>query len=479
MQQTKVIALLRSFSTHEMKAFENFLLSPYFNQSTKLVRLFKLIEPYHPGFESDRIKKEKIYKLLHGGKADYNDATMRELISDLFKQARIFIAHEQLRKDNLEASMLRYQWLHARQLAKLSEAEIEQHRALVDNHPVHDHHYYHHRRQQDIKKFEFVTEQSQGSEDKLMQQFDFFATVHSLNREYLINCLTIHIYLLTLSNIYKFTLDQPMLKQIETLALLYINRGDIVLDLYFNIFKLAQTREEAFFFELKKRLFQKDRRVPLVLMHEAGINLENFCLGKIRLGEDKFTHEVMEIYRFEADNNLLTHNNSLSYILYCNIAARGAQTGEIAWTDTFIEQNKKLLPEEYRDDVYAYAKAHVLFGGGNYKEALKLSLSCNIPFFVVKILLRNLVARIQYELDMLDELQILLRSMQHHLKDEKLTEDRRQHLQTFITMMRQLCELKGNYNRPKLEELSNKLEMHKGFADKKWFREKLMEIQKR
>jgi hypothetical protein len=107
-----------------------------------------------------------------------------------------------------------------------------------------------------------------------------------------------------------------------------------------------------------------------------------------------------------------------------------------------------------------------------------MALSCNIPFFVSKILIRNLVARAQYELDMPDELQVELQAHQHHLRDEKLTEDRRQHLQTFITVMRQLGELKGNYNAKKLKQLSEQVEMQKGFANKKWFQEKIRELQR-
>jgi len=154
MQQSKLIALFRVFSLEDMKAFESFLLSPYFNQSSKLARLFKLIAPHHPTFESDKLTKEKLYKTLHQDKTGYSDATMRELISDLFKLARSYIAHEELKRNTMQAGLLKYQWLYARHLFKLAQAEAEQHRALLEQYPTHDHDYYHHRWQQDIKQFE-------------------------------------------------------------------------------------------------------------------------------------------------------------------------------------------------------------------------------------------------------------------------------------------------------------------------------------
>ena len=105
-----------------------------------------------------------------------------------------------------------------------------------------------------------------------------------------------------------------------------------------------------------------------------------------------------------------------------------------------------------------------------------MALSCKIPFPVSKILIRNLVARSQYELGMLYELQTELDTHRHHLKDEKLTEDYREKFQLFIQVMRPLAELKGNYNLKKLEALSRSVDKEKIFASKWWFQRKIKEL---
>ena len=73
-----------------------------------------------------------------------------------------------------------------------------------------------------------------------------------------------------------------------------------------------------------------------------------------------------------------------------------------------------------------YAKAHVLFAKKQYREALRLALSGNMITPISKILLRYLITRAQYELDMLDELQIELETLHYHLKDNRLSDERRQ-----------------------------------------------------
>jgi len=152
------------------------------------------------------------------------------------------------------------------------------------------------------------------------------------------------------------------------------------------------------------------------------------------------------------------------------------QTDQLEWADYFIENYARYLPREHREDTYNYAKAHVLFARKEYEAALRLALSCNIVFPIAKILIHNLVARIHYELGMLDELQTELDKHRHHLKDDKLTDDYRQKFQTFIQVLRQLGELKGNFNREKLEDLSLMINRQPTFASQWWLQKKIKEL---
>ena len=67
----------------------------------------------------------------------------------------------------------------------------------------------------------------------------------------------------------------------------------------------------------------------------------------------------------------------------------------------------------------------------------------------------------------------------YHLKDEKLTEDRRQIYVAFVDVMRQLGELKGNYSRKKLRHLKELIDTKKELLSRNWFLEKILEFQDR
>jgi hypothetical protein len=464
--------LFRGFSKEQLKRFELFLMSPYFNQSEKLVKFYRLIEPHQPLFDSKKLDKEKLYAGLHA-KTEYNDATMRELISELFKLAKAFIAHNKLSENSLDASVLRYDWFFNNNMTKLAHAEVDARESLLKEQTLRDWYYYYHRRFFDLHKFQTTAAQFRSAEHKLLDDLNLFAPIHSLNRDYLISCLSLQIYLLNLARIYKFSLDETLVRQVRFMASNYINKGDTLIDILFNIFQMLRTNNEKYFFELKNRFFQNDKSVPVTVAMEAGVALENFCLKKIREGADHFSAELMPVYRFEVENELFMESHEMNYVYYLNVAVRGAEENDITWTEHFVENYHKFLPQEIRIDAQNFARAHLLFARKKYEEALRLALSCKVPFFISKILLRNLVARIQYELGMWDELQVGFAAYTHHLNDERFTDERKQFFQKFIKAMRQLCELNASYNGEKLMQLSNLVDTQKGFANKKWFKEKI------
>ena len=162
----------------------------------------------------------------------------------------------------MQASVSRFEWLMEHRLEKIAESELETHRHLLENRREHDRSYFHQKWLHDFHRFELLAEKFSGAEYKLMKDFDFFAHVHSLNRDYLINCLHIAHYLISLSRIYKFSPEEDLLQQIERLGGKYINKGDAIIDILFNSFYLERTDDEKYFYELKAVIWKMTLPCP-------------------------------------------------------------------------------------------------------------------------------------------------------------------------------------------------------------------------
>src|ERR1700679_2451451 len=186
MHQTKVIQLLRSFDKDEAKQFESFLESPFFNTSKKLLVFYKILIQYHPEFESPKLSKEKIYQKMHGNQP-YSDPTMRELISNLFKLAKEFISHLELRGNPIGASNNRYLWFIKRGLNKISEQELTYCDEMLRANRQRDYEYYYQRWVADYNEYHYRSGVLRDLEHKLFKSKEMVQHIDSLKKYYLSN----------------------------------------------------------------------------------------------------------------------------------------------------------------------------------------------------------------------------------------------------------------------------------------------------
>ena len=57
MLNTSVISVFRTFSKEELKRFEEFLLSPYYNKKSAVVNLFNVIKKNEPDYNSPNLER--------------------------------------------------------------------------------------------------------------------------------------------------------------------------------------------------------------------------------------------------------------------------------------------------------------------------------------------------------------------------------------------------------------------------------------
>ncbi|HMS65746.1 MAG TPA: hypothetical protein PKD83_10905 [Ignavibacteria bacterium] len=93
MLNTSLLEILRTFDKAELKRFEDFVQSPYFNKKTIIIKLFKNLKKYAPDFKKDNLKREIVWKSLYPEK-EFNYGVMKNLIYDLTQLVERFLAEE-------------------------------------------------------------------------------------------------------------------------------------------------------------------------------------------------------------------------------------------------------------------------------------------------------------------------------------------------------------------------------------------------
>jgi hypothetical protein len=102
MQNTKLVKLLRTFSTQEIKDFEKFISSPYFLRGRNPKPLWKILKKFCPEFNSPQFTKENVFRMVYPGKKydKKSEHLLTVLISEMTLLAEKFLAIEAIQNND-------------------------------------------------------------------------------------------------------------------------------------------------------------------------------------------------------------------------------------------------------------------------------------------------------------------------------------------------------------------------------------------
>lgn len=98
MSRNKAIQLIQTFSPTEVKKFELFLESPYFNSSKKIARFYNILIKFYPGFNSQKFTNRFLKKKM----GTTSDSTINNLYADLIPLTQKFIAYLNFESDPID-----------------------------------------------------------------------------------------------------------------------------------------------------------------------------------------------------------------------------------------------------------------------------------------------------------------------------------------------------------------------------------------
>jgi len=84
MKKTKLIALLKKLSPTEMRRFQEYTFSPFFNKNKKVQQLLNILLENAPDFDSATLEKRKVFEKIYLNQ-QYNELQINNVISDLLQ----------------------------------------------------------------------------------------------------------------------------------------------------------------------------------------------------------------------------------------------------------------------------------------------------------------------------------------------------------------------------------------------------------
>ncbi|HQY21739.1 MAG TPA: hypothetical protein PLX80_12930 [Ignavibacteria bacterium] len=485
MNQTKLILTLKSFSRDEIKLFEKFIASPFFNNGRNYIPFFTELKKFYPSFESENLNAEFIYEKLYQGKK-FNRQVMWNFVSQLEKLALEFLIHNSLKQNRSERFYLISDELLKRNLDKHLLKEIESMEKILSTAKLSIEYYKDKLLLEDSKaEYWYVL---QGRQDLsfagLVGSTEFLILKMIAELSVLVSDLQI---LKIMYNDGKETnaaielVKSLNLNNLVTASEINENKYAKVYKFYYDKIMCAlDENDETHFFEMKKFFDENYFLFDLNEQSNTIISLANYCAHKMRLGIDKYLRILFELNKFRLEKNIGIHSNgNLNKALFHQILRNALSLGETDWAENFVVNYTPKLKINHQKTMNALAMGFICYAKKDFTGSLDYLSKVEFIDIRDKLHVRILSAKAYYELNNTETLFYFIDSSNHFIKKNTLIgiETRDSYLK-FFNYLKKLLICKDNYNKNKVMELNSDINTDQilRLRHKEWLLEKLSEL---
>jgi len=474
MQKTKLVQLISKLKEAEIKAFDKFLQSPYFNNSPVIIRYWEQLKKYAPSFDTAQLSVEKLFKKIFP-KEDFDEKKLRQLRSRLLKLLEEFLAIEQLKKDEFAYKKRVADAYFEKELKKEFEKKYYQLLKKLENEDV-------------------LTDQELHQKLSLHHQLYFDANhvkgdllgkdleecTILLDQYYTRQKLLYTIEWISINKRYSYSIPDNILNYCEDLKTKeYKQKMPIIemLVLAVKLLLLEDKKADEVFYKTKKIFEVNYENISEMEKNLILRLLLNFCISKGDGGNCR-TQDMFQLYQIGLSDRAIFYNGLMTNATFINIVNTALKLEKKEWATNFIEQEKYRLYEPQNDLYLLIGKASLAFNKKQYQDCLEILSKMNsIHFTTVEIAKRGLNLRATFECYLLDQsysktLFYCIESYKKFIKRKTILSDRKRksylHLVQYVQSLFNWVEQEKSLT--KLNRLKKNLIMLEPFPaqSKKW-----------
>lgn len=474
MLNTSLLEILRSFNKVELKKFDAFVRSPYFNKKSTVTKLFKAIKKYSPDFQSENLKREITWKILFPAK-DFNYGVMKNLIYDLTQLTERFIAEEAFANDEFRRNYYLIDKLSVSDLKKLFNAEYKAAEDKLFSSKDNPDKY---SRLADLKWLRYsvveTTDKSDGENIHKISEFTIYSMLINLFKLY----NNVAAEKMTLNYSSRYNLLDEFLGNLDLEYIMgYIKKNSKkdfdIINLYYHVYKaLSPSADADSYYDFKKTLLENDRLVS----DDEKINLYS-CLVTSLAHNKNIKNKPFEYNSNDKillkKNLFLSEEGNISMQTYSLSIRMAAMIKNSKFIEEFMNDYTDKLQPSARSNMRLYGEAYLFFSKGEFGKSLELVNKINFDMLNFKFELKNLQIMLFYELNDIESLMYALDSYRHFAsKNQFVSESTRENILRFINYVNTLCKLNGNKDKIKVGMLKDKIQKDT-LNTKYWLLEKI------
>lgn len=442
MKQTHFIKILKELDVKELKRFEEWINSPFFNKNEKLKKLYRVILEYAPNFDHSQFTKETVYKATLGD-IPFTATRFNNILSDLLQLLFQYLAHENYQNTSEFEKLCLMNELFKRGLTnsmlKVGKRfqKVRQQNPIQNSSTFFDNYLYY--KQMDEYRLTEPTRDFDNNLQAKNDELDLFYLATKLK----IACDMASRNLVVQGN-YECHFIENLIAELNFNVEKY--KSYPAISVYFNVLQTMQNEEnETHYNELKTLLADNLSAFPKEELRILYDYVRNYCIRKINQGNANYYQEILTLYQFLLDKKIIFKNGFLTQWDYKNIVTVGVRLGELDWTEQFIHQYKTMLPPKEQENAYIYNLAAFHFEAKHYKKSLLLLHEVRFTDSSYYIGAKIIQLKSYYELEESDAFYALIEAFRIYLLRNKTLSDYRKRANlNFLKLAQKVFKLKEN-----------------------------------
>jgi len=395
MKDTKLITILRKFSTSDLKRLKDFMYSPYFGASNTERDLFNFIYKYAPNYEHKKFtQKEAAHFIFPNKKRDI--ATITRLQSRVLKLVESFIYYHFQDKNlpDIELALMRF--YRKENLTPQFESIYNRVQKKQKGYFNKNAHYYYQQFQIEKEYRMFLSINFDNHKGDIHNQ----EVNDVLDSSYLAEklCELCLMYNRQLATGAKF--DTTLMPEILSFLPDSSYKNIPIIRIWHTALLLLKSEEKSEHHQTLTNLLEEhenilnktDKRVLYTY-------LENTAHQVFR--GDAYYETLFTLYKKQLESGVMYIDGYLLPAIFKNIVTVALRLGYMDWTEVFLEKNKhKIVPEyEGKEDVYSYSVAQLRFKRGEYDEVQTILSQMIFHDIYTKMDVRRMYMKVYYELE--------------------------------------------------------------------------------
>ncbi len=458
MQDSRLIALLRTLTRTEQRELRKVAASPFFIQRQDVPALLDLLL----GCINDGLPipdKAGAHRQLYPD-LPFDDHRVRMAMSFLMKIAEQYLVHTAFFSDEVKAKTKLAEVYRQRGLAKHFDRAMREAQDVQAAKPLRNAEFFTDDYYVQMEQYRFTSIAARTAPQNLQAIND------NLDMAYFAQKLKQACLLLSHQAVYKtdyhFGMLDEVLRYVEAQQLL----GIPAIAVYYNCYRaLTEPEQSDHFHQLKRLLVEEQSKFPQHEIADLYLLAINYCIRHYNQGNPAYLPDEFELYQEGLKRSYFLNNGTLSRFTYRNVVTLGLKLQAFDWVENFVNEFKGNLEPKHRQPMYSFNMARLAYERRQPGMALQLLQKSEYSDLLLNLAAKTLMLKIFYENGDYDTLDSHLSAMQKFIRRKKIMGYHRENYLNFAVFLKRLIEAN---DKVALDVLREEIRGAGGVAEREW-----------